>query len=412
MAERLKVLVSSYACAPNRQSELYVGWNWVKQISRFHDVWVITKKEFKGVIEEELKKNLLPNTHWIYFDFPIWPIFRKFLYFRIHVYYYLWQIGIYFVAKRLHKKIKFDITHHLTFAKYWVPSFLAFLPVPFVFGPVGGGDDVPRPFFKALTFRSKIIEQLRLTARWFGEHDFFVRAVIRRAKLVFATTPVTKKRLVKLGCRHAEVLSQVAIPKDEIDSLGAIPLRTSGPFRLLTAGRIVGFKAFNLSLTAFARFEKQCPSAEYWFIGEGSDFLNLKRLAKKFGIEDKITFWGRLPCQDVLQKISECDVFLFPSLREAGGIVCAEAMAAGRPVVCLDLGGPALQVTKETGIKIPAVTPEQVVSDLSEAINQLADNPRLRRQMGEAGRRRVKKYFNWDSKGVLMNECYRKILKQ
>ena len=56
----------------------------------------------------------------------------------------------------------------------------------------------------------------------------------------------------------------------------------------------------------------------------------------------------------------------------SGGWTCLEAMAAGRPVVCLDLGGPATQVTEETGIKVPAPVPNQAVSGLAEAMTRLA----------------------------------------
>ena len=87
-----------------------------------------------------------------------------------------------------------------------------------------------------------------------------------------------------------------------------------------------------------------------------------------------------------------------------------EAMAAGRPVICLDLGGPALQVTEETGFKIPANSPEQVVRDIAHAMLKLAKEPELRVRMGKAGRRRVKEYFNWDIKGEWIKNIYKEIL--
>ena len=83
-----------------------------------------------------------------------------------------------------------------------------------------------------------------------------------------------------------------------------------------------------------------------------------------------------------------------------------EAMAAGRPVICLDLGGPALQVTDETGIKVPAISPEQVVRDLAAAMLKLATDPALGSRMGDAARERVKQYFAWDKKGELTLELY------
>jgi glycosyltransferase involved in cell wall biosynthesis len=86
-------------------------------------------------------------------------------------------------------------------------------------------------------------------------------------------------------------------------------------------------------------------------------------------------------------------------------------MAAGLPVICLDLGGPASQITKESGIKIPANTPDQAVKDLANAMLKLADNPHLRRDMGKAGCKRVVDYFNWDSQGEWINNLYKKIVK-
>jgi len=68
-------------------------------------------------------------------------------------------------------------------------------------------------------------------------------------------------------------------------------------------------------------------------------------------------------------------------------------MAAGRPVVCLDLGGPRVQVTKETGIKITALSPEQAVREMAEALERLAADPTLRERLGQGGRRRVAEQF-------------------
>ncbi|GBD39719.1 D-inositol 3-phosphate glycosyltransferase [bacterium HR37] len=100
---------------------------------------------------------------------------------------------------------------------------------------------------------------------------------------------------------------------------------------------------------------------------------------------------------------------MHPSLHDSGGWVCVEAMAAGRPVICLDLGGPALQVTEETGFKIPTRTPEQAVVEMAKAMLRLARDLDLRLKMGEA-RRRVWEEFSWERQGRQMKEIYRKEL--
>ena len=117
-------------------------------------------------------------------------------------------------------------------------------------------------------------------------------------------------------------------------------------------------------------------------------------------------FFGEIPRAKGLEKLAECDVLIHPSLHDSGGWVCLEAMAAGRPVVCLDLGGPGVQVTEETGIKIKATSPQETVDCLANAILRLAEDPKLRVSMGVASRARLKAHFDWDSKGDLMNRIY------
>jgi glycosyltransferase involved in cell wall biosynthesis len=85
-------------------------------------------------------------------------------------------------------------------------------------------------------------------------------------------------------------------------------------------------------------------------------------------------------------------------------------MASGRPVICLDLGGPALQITEETGFKIPPHTPEQVVKDMVEAMQKLALDADLRRRMGEAGRWRVGEAFSWECRAGFIANIYSQIV--
>ncbi len=121
-------------------------------------------------------------------------------------------------------------------------------------------------------------------------------------------------------------------------------------------------------------------------------------------------FWGWLSRNETLEKLGDCAVLIHPSLHESGGYICIEAMAAGRPVICLDLGGPGQQVTEETGFKIPAHNSEQTVADLAAAMVKISADPELRVKMGQAGQVLVKKHFSWDAKGQLFNQLYEKIV--
>jgi len=406
----MKVLLSAYACEPGEGSEPGIGWNWVCQIARFAEVWVITRSNNREAIEKALAEEPLPNVHWVYFDLPRWARFWKKGQRGVHLHYYLWQVGIYFLARRLHRQMGFDLIHHVTFGNYWLPSFLDLLPVPFVWGPVGGGESAPWAFYRTFSRRGKIYEFLRDIARWIGEHDPFTRMIARKAVIALATTIETAKRLTSLGARKVEVLSQVALPSAEIVELSSFPPHLSSPFRLISLGRLLHWKGFHLGLQAFARLVQDFPDSEYWIVGDGPERKNLEQLARKLGIIDKVRFWGALPRSEALKKLAECDVLVHPSLHDSGGWVCVEAMAAGRPVICLDLGGPALQVTEETGFKIPAYAPEQEIEDMAKAMKRLAQDSGLRVRMGEEGRKRVWESFSWERRGKEIQEIYLKIL--
>ena len=409
---KLKVLISAYACEPEKGSEPGVGWNWVRMISEIvEEVWIITRANNRPVIEKALAQEPMPNVHWVYFDLPRWARFWKKGQRGVHLYYYLWQIGIYFLAKRLHRQIGFDLVHHVTFVNYWMPSFLSLLPVPFVWGPVGGGESAPKVFYRTFSWRGRIYEHLRSLARWLGEHDPFVRMTARKAAFALATTTETAARLRWLGAQKVEVFSQVTLSEEEISSLATIPPHKGNPFRLLSLGRLLHWKGFHLGLQAFARFVREFPRSEYWLIGDGPERKNLEALVQKLGIKDKVRFWGKLPRNEVLQKLAEVDVLVHPSLHDSGGFVCAEAMAAGRPVICLDLGGPALQVTEETGFKVPVDTPEQTVEDMAKVMLKLAKNIFLKQELANAIRRRIREYFAKETKQKQLLKIYKKIFR-
>jgi glycosyltransferase involved in cell wall biosynthesis len=406
---KVKVLVSAYACESGKGSEPGIGWNWVRQIARFGQVWVLTRANNREKIENALSVQPLANTRFIYYDLPRWLRPWKKGQRGIRTYYYLWQLGAYFAAKKLHRQVHFDLVHHVTFGKYWLPSFLAFLPTPFLWGPVGGGESAPRSFLHSLSPRGKVYELCRYVARSLGELDPFVRFTAKRAAVGIATTYQTERRLRALGCRNVPIFSHAALAPEEIQQLDKIAPRQSNLFRVFSVGGLLHLKAYDLGLRAFALFHRRFPESEYWLIGDGPERTRLQSLAAELEISECVTFCGVLPRAEVLTKLAQCDVLLHPALHESSGWASVEAMAAGRPVICLDLGGLALQVTKETGIKVPAHSPEQAVAELAEALAHLAQNPSLRAQLGRAARARVQDQFNWERKGEYLETLYRKV---
>ncbi len=410
---RMKVLVSAYACEPKTGSEPGVGWHWVREMARFHEIWVITRENNRTSIELELVANPMSNVHWIYFDLPRWARFWKKGRRGVHLYYYLWQLGAYLLARRLHRKVAFELAHHVTLVTYWMPSFLALLPIPFVWGPVGGGESGPFQFLKTMSLRGRMYEHLRDAVRWLAQLDPLLRRTVRRARVAIATTEETADRIRRLGCTNVLVYSQVGLSPEELEVLGTAPVRAGeGPVRFLSIGSLLDLKGFHLALEAFARVRQRFVDSEYWILGDGPERKRLERLAQTLCVSGSVTFFGWQDRAIVFKRLGECDVVLHPSLHDSGGWACVEALAAGRPVVCLDLGGPSVLVGDEVGIRVPATTPASVVSTFSESMQSLAGNPQIRKRLGEEARRWVRHNFDWHSKGEWMNTQYEEAVRR
>jgi glycosyltransferase involved in cell wall biosynthesis len=402
----MRVLISTYACEPGTGSEPSVGWHWVRQVSRFHEVWMITWQRNRDAIEKCLATKPLPNVHWVYFDLPRWARLYREGQRNLHVHYYLWQLGVYFVGKRLHRNVKFDLVHHVTLGSFWFPSFLALLPVAFVWGPVGAGLPAPRIFWKEFSLRGKVNEWLRAAAL------SLVRLVPVRARTedracaILAVSSVTARQIRFRNQHKITLFSQVGLDINEFDRLGDSGPNGSASFTLLSVGRLVHWKGFALAIKAFANLHQVVPDSQYWIVGDGPEKRKLTELSISLGLAGCVHFVSSLSRRDYLARLRACDAMVYPSLHEPGAFVIVEAMAAGKPVVCLDLGEPGLQVADGTGIKVPISSPEQVVSDLGAEMTRLARDPDLRIRLGTAARRRVREQFDWDKKGIVMTKLY------
>jgi len=404
----MKILVSAYTCEPGCDSEEGVGWNTALALAKYHQTWILTRTIFRSTIEAELIRHPVPNLHFIYFDPLNWTEDWRNQQGAVQLHYYLWQIQAYFVARPLHEQISFDVAHHVTYVKFWSPSFLSLLPVPFIWGPVGGGEQAPKPFWTDFSLRGKVYETLRDLAQRLGERDPFTRITARRSVLALATTAETAQRLSKLGANKVQVLSQIGLSKQELARLEQCPMSEASPVRLISMGRLLHWKGYHLAVRAWAK--ANLPNAEYWLLGDGAERERLQALADELGIASQVRFWGNLPREQSLERLGECHILVHPSLHDSGGLTCLEGMAAGRPVICLDLGGPATQVTAETGIKVPALNPEQAVQDLAEAMTRLANDPELRVRLGQTGQKRVKERYDWDVKGEIWEQLYGDLL--
>jgi glycosyltransferase involved in cell wall biosynthesis len=184
----------------------------------------------------------------------------------------------------------------------------------------------------------------------------------------------------------------------------------SEKFAVLSAGRLVPLKGFDLALRAFRILAEKHPEAGFTIVGKGPELNRLESLIHEFGLEKQARIESWMARERLLASMRSCDVFLFASLRDGGGLVVVEAMAAGKPVVCLDLGGPGLHINEECGFKVPARDPDQAVRDMAVALEKLASDRNLCAQMGRAALERARRVYDWDRVTERIIEAYEQAL--
>jgi len=123
-----------------------------------------------------------------------------------------------------------------------------------------------------------------------------------------------------------------------------------------------------------------------------------------------VTFCGPLPVVEVAAQMRAAHVFCLPSVRESGGAVLLEAMAAARPVIAIAYGGPAEVVDDSVGRAIPPDGPEAVIEALTQSVRDVFAEPDAWRQRGEEGRRRAEQRYAWDTKIEQALRLYHHIL--
>lgn len=363
----MRVLLSAFACHPGRGSEPGVGWGVVQAVSREHEAWVLTDAANRPGIAAAPIGSPNERIRFVYVELPRLISRLAGLPIGHHVCYLAWQVSAFLVARRLQRCARFDLVHYVTYVNSWMPTLMGYLGIPFIWS-AGIRKRTPWRFLRGKSWRGLVSEAVRnvVTALLEWAVAWFVRR--RAAAIITASAPERWPR--DLPVVH---LPMGGLDAEEIEVLATVPLRDGArPFRVASVGRLLGLKGYGLGLRAFARLHSDNPDSEYWIIGDGPERRYLERLARKLGCGDVVRFLGWIPREELPRYLAEVDVLLHPSLHEQFGYALLEAMAAGRPVICLDAGGPALLIRDGCGVRIPAQDPEQAVADLHAALRRYA----------------------------------------
>ena len=377
--QKLKLLISAYACEPGKGSEPGVGWRWALETAALgHDVWVLTRSNNEPAIAHQLAVLGHPsNLHFLYYDLPPSLRWWKRGGLTVHLYYLLWQWGAYQRARTWLAQEGFDAVHHLTFGVLRQPSFMGRLGIPFITGPLGGGERAPRAIRQPLSWSGRIKDALRDAVNWMARFDPFVRQMYAQAGLILMKTPQSLAWLPAKYRSKAHCMLEIGVDMHAPPApMQTEPVRHGQTLHLMYVGRFLYWKGMDIGLRAVAELRRRGVPVRLTMIGQGREKSRWQRLTAQLRLADCVTWVPWMKQQDLLAAYRTFDALLFPSLHDSSGNVVLESLAGGLPVVCLDLGGPAQLVDASCGVKVSVDDrdADQVILALADALTELAQD--------------------------------------
>ena len=406
----MKVLIVGHACAPNRGSEPGLTWQFAWHLSRLHEVWVMTNARFKKGIEQQLASTPNDKLHFIWIQSP-WRLEGRGLQSErtLRLRYLFWQRRVLREARRQHRRQRFDLVHHLSWGTISAPPLLWRLPIPLVWGPVGGAQTAPRAYrrYFGSAWPEEFLRTLRVKLLTRMPR---LRRAVRNCALILSTNHETTRALQTAGAREVRFHPNIGITEEFMAATLSRLRPTPNDLVILWAGRLIPIKGLALALEAFSKLDPNLR-VRLRIAGDGPLKVEMQHLAHTLGIAGRVDFLGAVPWLEMKRHYQEADLFLFTSLRDSSGQVLAEAMASGLPIVTLDHQGVGAIVPPEAGMRVSVENPDQTVGALTEELSRLISSQELRESMGQAARAHAQS-MSWNAHAEIMSHWYAQVLAQ
>ena len=241
-----------------------------------------------------------------------------------------------------------------------------------------------------------------------GVLDRLKAFVLSRASLITCNGSITEAALLRLGVPRAKIRR---IPMGAAAAPGAthgleLPAER---FKLLFAGRLFSGKGLGDLLAALALLDES-DRPLLLVAGTGPEEARFREAARELGIAESVRFLGGLEHRRLLALMAAVDAVVVPTrsaeLIEAQGLVVAEGMLAGTPVIATTGGGPEDHIRDgENGLLVPPADPQR----LAAAITWVHQNPTLAATLSEAGRRYAEAHLSWSACAQAFAEVYRQV---
>lgn len=408
-----KILINAYACSPGMGSEPGMAWNWVSNLAKFCELYIITEGEFREKIEEVVPTLEQGKNMHFYYN-PVTDEIRKMCWnqgdWRFYKYYREWQWKTYLMAKEICSSEHIDVLHQLNMIGFREPGYLWKLSkesdVPFVWGPIGGLKQFPLAYLQGAGLKMKLFNRLKnILNVWQLKHEKRVDEALKTARLLISSIPDSYRAIKKYKGLESIVIPETGcflsedIPTDRFDEK---------ELHVMWVGKFDFRKQLPLALRAIAIANN--PNIVLEIYGGGSDeqIASAKRVADLLGITEKVVWHGNQPNDVVMNAMHKAQVFFFTSVSEDTSTVVLEAVSNRLPVLCFDACGMAAVIDDKVGRKVALSNPAQSATDFAKLLNNLEHDRNLLKQLSENCKQRQNE-LSWEEKAKTMVEWYEKV---
>jgi glycosyltransferase involved in cell wall biosynthesis len=310
------------------------------------------------------------------------------------------------IVKRLVVEHGIDVVHQPIPVSPREPSLMYGVGAPVLMGPMNGGMSYPEAFRGR---QSHFVTGFLQMAHWVADlaHQLVPGKI--RAEMLLVANERTREALPHSVRGEVRTMIENGVDLSIWRPAGRDRAK-EGPARFVFVGRLIDCKAVDLLLEAFRDVLVHTP-ATLVVAGDGPLRRRWEARANELGLGGAVQFLGWIVQKDCASLLRRSDVLVLPSLHECGGAVVLEAMAAALPVIAANWGGPADYVDQSCGILVDPTSRIAFVEGLARAMTLLATNPDLRRELGQAGRERVARDFQWEKKITDLLEIYERMIR-
>lgn len=419
MVYRKKILVMAYMLSPYKGSEFSVAWNYVTNMSKENDLTVLYGISGKHMgeckeTEDYINKHPIAGVKLV----PVYPnrlanllnwLNRHDVF--VYTFYYAYQVWhkqAYKVAKQLIQKEHFDLIHYVGMIGYREPGYLWKLGLPYVWGPVGGANNVPWQLMKPMPLTGKLKQAFRNVANTIQFHTKRrLKQALKATDILLTATSENQRKFWEAYHKKSICLPENCIT-DNI-TLDESKFNNSPYYRFIVIGTLDARKSVITLLKALTQV-KQRNLLRIDIVGDGPLRVSLQHYAVLHDIDNLITWHGQLPRNEAVKVFNSAHMHVITSVSEGNPTTIWEAMSYGVPTMSFDHCGMHDTLCEKCGILIPiAKHYEGCVGAVASAIEDLLGHPYRFRQLAE-GVVGCAKCYTWNKREKFLNQLYDQLL--